>query len=225
MERRHQNVLPPGRDDPLTYRRQNLDPRSHVLEERRPDKDPRERLVEALDLEVRFEGVDLPPEPVALDQGVHQAEKRLARPRRRRRREDHPRARAPDRTTLVEEAPDAVEEPRGDHHLPYRRGLATGDDDPGQTFQILDGPDLDRLDAQAMQDLRLLLEVSLQREHPAPLGGVFVAHRPVSVAVTSHGSRAAPLPQDPPSPYRPSPRRDPCSPPRRPSRPCSGWSP
>jgi hypothetical protein len=53
--------------------------------------------------------VDLPPEPVALDQRVHQAEKRLARARGRRRREHHPRARAPTRPALVEKAPDAVQ--------------------------------------------------------------------------------------------------------------------
>ena len=198
---------------------QNLDPRPHVLEERRPDKDPRERLVEALDLEVRLEGVDLPPEPVALHERVHQAEQGLARPRRRRRREHHPGARAPDRTTLVEVAPYAVEEARGDHHLPYRGGLPAGDDDPGQALQILHGPDLDGLDPEAAQDLRVLPEVPLQREDPDPLRAVFPAHRAVRLAVTSHGSRAALLPQDRPSPCRPSPRRDPCSPRLRPWRP------
>ena len=199
--------------------RRDLDPGPHVLEERRPDKDPRERLVEALDLEVRLEGVDLPPEPVALHERVHQAEQGLARPRRRRRREDHPRARAPDRAALVEVAPDAVEQARGDHHLPYRGGLAAGDDDPGQALQVLHGPDLDGLDPEPAQDLRVLPEVSLQREHPDPLRAVFLAHRAVRLAVTSHGSRAALLPPDRPSPCRPSPRRGPCSPRPRPSRP------
>src|SRR5687767_65057 len=110
MERRHQYVLPPGRHDPVPDPGQNLYTGPNVLEERRPDEDSRKGLVEAVDLEVRLEGVHLPAEPVALDEGVHQAEEGLPGPRRRRRREDHPRTRPPDRTTLVEKAPDAVEE-------------------------------------------------------------------------------------------------------------------
>src|SRR5215208_4462583 len=156
--------------------------------------------------------MDLPPEPVALDEGIHQAEQRLARTRRRRCSEDHPGARAPHRTTLVEVAPYTVEETRGDHHLPYRRRLAAWDDDPGQPFEVLHGPHLDRLDPKPTQDLGVLPEVSLQREHPDLL-------RAVRLAATSHGSRAAPLRKGPPSPCRPSPRRDPCLPRPQPSRP------
>ena len=59
---------------------------------------------------------------------------------------------------------------------------------------ILDGPNLDGLDTKATQDLHVLPEVPLQREHPDPLRALFLPHRSVRLAVTSHGSRAAPLP-------------------------------
>src|SRR5215217_702203 len=124
MERRYQYVLAPGRHDPISDPGEHLDPWPHVLEERRPDKYSGERLVEALYFEVLLERMDLPPEPVALDERVHQAEQRLARTRRRRRSEDHPGARAPHRTTFVEVAPDPVEKTRGGHHLPYGCRLA-----------------------------------------------------------------------------------------------------
>jgi hypothetical protein len=55
MERRYQDVLAPGRHDPVADPGEHLDPRPDILEERRPDKDPRERLVEAVDLEVCLE--------------------------------------------------------------------------------------------------------------------------------------------------------------------------
>src|SRR5215208_8451137 len=115
MERRYQYVLAPGRHDSISDPGEHLDPWPHVFEERCPDEDPRERLVEAIYFEVLLEGMDLPSEPVALDEGIHQAEQRLARTRRRRRGEDHPSARAPHRTTIVVVAPDAVKETRGDH--------------------------------------------------------------------------------------------------------------
>src|SRR3712207_6793139 len=73
VESRHQYVLPPRRDDPPVYLGEDLDVRTDVLEEGCPDKDPRERLVEALDVEVLLEGVHLSPEAVALDERVHQA--------------------------------------------------------------------------------------------------------------------------------------------------------
>ena len=62
-------------------------------------------------------------------------------------------------------------------------------------------------------------EVTLQGEHPDLLRAFFAARHAVRLAVTSHGSRAALLLPGRPSPCRPSPRRDPCSPRPRPSRP------
>src|ERR687890_2251391 len=185
MERRYQYVLAPGRHDPISDPGEHLDAWPHVLEERRPDKYSGERLVEALYFEVLLEGMDLPPEPVALDERVHQAEQRLARARRRRRGKNHPGTRPPHGATLVEVAPYAVEEAGGDHHLPYRRRLSAGDDDPGQPFQVLHGPHLDRLDPKPAQDLRVLPEVSLQRENPDLLRAAFLARHAVSLAVTS----------------------------------------
>src|SRR3712207_2277888 len=203
MERRYQYVLAPRSHDSISDPGEHLDPWPHVFEERCPNEDPRERLVEAVDLEVLLEGMDLPPEPVAFDERIHQAEQRLARARRRRRSEDHPGTRAPYRTTLVEVAPYAVEEARGDHHLPYRGGFPAGHDDPGQPFEVLHGPHLDRLGAESAQYLGVLPEVSLQREHPDLLRDLFLARHAVRLAVTSHGSRAAlPLPGRP-SPCRP----------------------
>src|SRR5215211_6353529 len=80
VERRNQYVLTARGDDLVVYFGEDLDARADVLEERRPDKDPRERLVEAIHVEVLLKGVDLPPKPFALAGRVHQAEERLARP-------------------------------------------------------------------------------------------------------------------------------------------------
>ena len=84
MERRHQYVLAPGGHDPISNPGQYLHPRAYVLEERRPDKHPREGLLETLYLKLLLERVYLPSEPIALDERVHQPEQRLARTRRRR---------------------------------------------------------------------------------------------------------------------------------------------
>src|SRR5919107_1824872 len=199
MEGRDQNVLPFGRDDPPVYLTHNLHPGPHILKERRPYKHPHERLFEALYLELLLEGVDLPSEPVSFDERVHQAQQGLPRPRRRRRREDHPRARPPHGPAFVKEAAHPVEEARVHHQVPDSRGLAP----------------------EFLQDLGVLPDVPLEREHPDPRRPLRLPVRPpgrylAGLAVTSHASPAFPPPRDPPSPCRPSPRPGPCSPPRRP---------
>src|ERR671921_1055767 len=168
MERRDQNVFPFSRDDPPVYLSHNLHPGPHILEERRPYEHPHERLFKALYLELLLEGVDLPPEPVSFDERVHQAQKGLPRPRRRRRREDHPRARPPHGPALVVEATYPIEETRVHHQVPYCRGLTARYDEAGQSLQVLDAPHLDRLDPEFIQDLDVLPDVYLQREHPDP---------------------------------------------------------
>src|SRR4028119_708209 len=140
MESRDQNVLTPGRDDPTIYLAHNFYPRPHVLEERRPDENPDEGLLEALYLELLLEGMDLSAETIALDEGVHQPEQRLPRPRRRRRGQYPPRARPPNGAPLVADAADAVQEPRLGHYLPDGRRLSPWHDQTGQPVEVFEGP-------------------------------------------------------------------------------------
>src|ERR671921_822026 len=224
MERRDQNVFPFSRDDPPVYLSHNLHPGPHILEERRPYEHPHERLFKALYLELLLEGVDLPPEPVSFDERVHQAQQGLPRPRRRRRREDHPRARPPHGPAFVKKAAHPVEEARVHHQVPDSRGLAARHDKAGEARQVLRAPYLNGLDPEPLQDLDVLPDVPLEREHPDPrrtlrlevrLSGRYLA----CLAVTSHASPAFPPLRDLPSPCRPSPRPGPCSPRRWPLRP------
>src|ERR671916_679051 len=69
-----------------------------------------------------------------------------------------------------------------------------------------------------------------RRERPIPRGPLrppvpLPGRSRACLAVTSHASPASPPPRDPPSPCRPSPLRDPCSPPRRPSHRGTGSLP
>src|SRR5215204_4672990 len=168
VERRDQDVLSFSRDDSLIHLAHNLYSGPYVLKERRPDKHPHKRFLETFYLELLLERMDLPPEPVPLDERVHQAQEGLPRPRRRRRREDHPRARPPHGPALVEEAAYPIEETRVHHQVPYCRGLTARHDEAGQSLQVLDAPHLDRLDPEFLQDLDVLPDVSLEREHPDP---------------------------------------------------------
>src|SRR5918998_6905328 len=109
MESRDQYVLPPRGHDLVIQLGHHLHPGADVLEVRRPNEDPRERPVEAFDVQICLKRVYLPPEAVAHHQRVHDPEQRLARPRRRRRREHHPRASPPNRSAQVEVAAYAVQ--------------------------------------------------------------------------------------------------------------------
>src|ERR687883_597845 len=169
MKRRNQDVLALGRHDPPSYLAQHLDPGSHVLEERRPDKHPYEGLLKALYLKILLEGVHLPPEPVALDERVHQPEQGLPRTRGCRRCEHHPRTRPPYRSALVEKASDAVQKARLDHQVPYSRRLPSRHDEPSETLKVLYAAHLDGLDPEFFQDLAVLPEVPLEREPSDPL--------------------------------------------------------
>src|SRR5215210_1884673 len=148
MERRDQDVLALGSHDSPVYLAQYLDSGSHILEEWRSDEHPQERFLETLYLELLLEGVHLAPKPVPLDQSVHQPQERLPRSRGRRRRQNHPRARSPNGTALVEKAPDAVQKVRLRHHLSDRGRLAAGHDEPVQTLQIRHVSDLDGFGAE-----------------------------------------------------------------------------
>src|SRR5215211_4275196 len=150
MERRDQDVLAFGSHDSPVYLAQYLDPGSHILEEWRSDEHSHERFLETLYLELLLEGVHLAPEPVALDQGVHQPQERLPRSRRRRRRQNHPRARSPNGTALVEKAPNAVQKARLRHHLSDRGRLPARHYEPVQTLQICHVSDLDGFDAELL---------------------------------------------------------------------------
>src|SRR5438132_3296717 len=121
-----------GEDDSILVPRQRRAIAPGPQDRGRPDEDAMERLLHALDLEVRLERLPLSTERVPVDGHVHEAEQprlRLVRlDPRVLREEDAARAGSHDRHGLVRRTPDdLVEEAKLDEELGDRRALAAGE--------------------------------------------------------------------------------------------------
>src|SRR5207248_937432 len=132
-----------------------LDVGADLLDPRRPDEDRAHRLVAGIDLEIRLEARDLPPERVAADDDVRQAEMVAVE-------EDHSGAGAEERPLeAAERLVEAVEPGE-----PHDRGrLAAGNHEPVETAELLGLAHLDGFRTEDAQHRRVLAEVALQGEN------------------------------------------------------------
>src|SRR5881396_1428675 len=143
------------------------------------DEDAMERLLHALDLEVRLERLSLSPERVPVDGHVHEAEQ----PRLRLvgldpcvlREEDAARAGSHDWHGLVRRAPDdLVEEAELDEELGDRRALPAGDRQRIDAVQVLAASYADRVSGlpslvhRPSDRIDVLAHVALDTDHADP---------------------------------------------------------
>ena len=139
---------------------------SDALDERGADEDGMERVVEALDGEVRFEAVDLPAEGVALDAQVHEPDAAVRLTTLDvAGKQDHARTRAPHGQAALGGVLDGLFEGVEDQELADGRALPAGDDQAVQILQVLWGPNFADDDRRvgAAQHGRVLGEIPLDR--------------------------------------------------------------
>src|SRR3990172_4396 len=146
------------------------------LDTRRADEDAAERALVAGERNVGLEAPDLAAVAVATHGEVDLAEERLARNpvHGLAREQDHPGARSEDRPR---ERPDRVLEPVEPDEPPDRGGLAAGDDEAVEPFELLGLSHLDGVGAQPAERRDVLAEVPLDCQNADSHTGILGAAR------------------------------------------------
>ena len=174
----HGVILVPG---------EHLDGRSHRLDPRRPDEHAVERRVEAVDVEIGLEAVELAPVAVALDGDVEGAEAALVGSAvvDLGGQQDHPGARPEHRQAVGEPGLELVEQTARGEQRGHRRALAARHHERVEAGEVGGAADLWRVDAEVSERAAVGAERPLQRQtrrrrtwglrvsppSPAPRGG------------------------------------------------------
>src|SRR5437016_5247001 len=150
MERGRDQVALSREDDPILVTGERRARAPGPQDGGGPNEDAVERRVEAIDDEVRLERLPLPPERVAVDRHVHEAEQLRLRfvglDPRVLREEDAARACAHDRHPLLgRPSNDLIEQAELHEELRDRRALATGDRQRVDVREVLPPAHRDRL--------------------------------------------------------------------------------
>src|SRR3990172_9387623 len=138
-----------------------------VAHDRRPDEHPAHEVVDALDVQVGLERVDLPAVGVALDRYVHEGKQRLETDHSLG-HDDHPGAGAEHRHPGACSLQHGFDESGRGRELGDRGALAAGDRQHVDAREVLRRTDLYRRGADIGEHTNVLAEVTLQREDPRP---------------------------------------------------------
>jgi hypothetical protein len=166
MERRREEIaIAHGNDRAVRKPREHGDPRPDARDLRRSDEHGVERPPrQPLDIEVRFERVDLPTERVALDGDIHQLRERMRMTRNVLLEEDRsgagPPHGHPSRGSLAQLRDDPVLL----RELADRRALTAGDDERVDVVELLRPAHVDTVYADLAQPIEVLAEIALEAE-------------------------------------------------------------
>src|ERR1019366_2359024 len=147
---------------------EDLDGRAGPLEERRADEDAGERVSAELgDVEGRLEALELGAVAVAAHGDVEGTEAGLvgAPIEHRGGEQDRAGARAEDGETVVEAGGQRGEQTGADEQLADGRGFAAGQDQRVEWVERRGGADLDGVDTERVEQLTMLAERTLERDH------------------------------------------------------------
>jgi hypothetical protein len=162
------------------------------LDDRGADEHGMDRsIAEDIDRDLRFEGVELSTERVALDRHVEQGQDRRLAAGDVAAEDDHPGARPEDRCAALGQIEDRLTEPPALDELAHRRALATGQDQATDVVEVGRFTDTDALDPDRRERIEMLAERTLQGEDADPHA------RTPGPGLTSRGRRVAPAPGSP----------------------------
>ena len=165
--RRQKPALPRRDDRAVTEASEDLDAWADTTDSRRADEHSVERLLaERLHVEVRFEGVDLTTERVALHGHVHERRERVRMTGNVLRDEDRACTCAPHRHAFGDAVLELVDDPVLAGELADRRALAAGDDQRVDLVELLGSADVDAFHAEPIERGEMFREVALETEDP-----------------------------------------------------------
>ena len=155
-----------GRDDGAVLQpREHCDTGTGAGDLRRADEDGVKGTARhPLDVEVRFKGVDLPTERVALDRDVHQLRERMRMTGNILREKDRARACPPYGHPGRRAVAQLRDDPVVLRELADRRALAAGDDERVDVVELLRPPHVDTVGADLAQPIEVLAEIALEAE-------------------------------------------------------------
>ena len=146
---------------------EDLDAGPGPFDQRGPDEDSVEWVVDTDDVEIGLERIDLATEGVAPDANVDGGEPALVRPPVAHvdGEQDHSGAGAEGRHPRRQPVPERIDEPRRLQEHRHGRRLAPGDDQRLHLVELGWGAHLDPADAEAGEDGEMVADVALQGEH------------------------------------------------------------
>ncbi len=198
MERGHRDRSLAAQDGRAVDRGQHLHVVADPLDRRGPDEHGVEGVIEAVDVDVGLETVDLGAVGVAQHPHVERGEHVLvgAAVSDLRRQQDHPGAGAEHGQAGPDPLPDRLEQARAFEEHGHRGRLTAGDHERVDRSQLLGGADLDGRGAQLREDRRVGGEGPLEREDAD--GGRYQPRSAslVSSVAISRPFMAAPSPVD-----------------------------
>ena len=159
-------TLPDGDRRAVGVAGQHLGHRADVGDEGRADEDAVERIVaQGRDVEIRLEGVELPPVAVAAHLDVDEGKDRLVAIRDAVGKQDHAGTGPEQRRPGACQRQDRITESVDVDQLAHGRRLAPRQDQRVEVDEIARQADLDRLGADVANRGQVLADVTLQREH------------------------------------------------------------
>src|SRR5207237_4609903 len=210
-------ALPRGDDGTVAQARENLDPGTHAADPRRANEHRVERRrAERLDVEIRFERLELSAERVPFHGHVHERRERMGMARDLFGDEDRARACPPDGHAFGDAVLELVDDAVLARELSDGRALATRDDQRIDLVELLGSAHVDAFDAEPIERSEMLREITLQTEDAGARGQ--------RAAITNRGLQVVLAPGSTRAKDRASPRRVRAKPRRRAWRRGSAWS-